>query len=63
MKHKVMVRFANETVYYNSIELDVDKLEKVLVFPDEVFGTIDGVRLAIKREDYEQLKTKDEQVN
>lgn len=63
MKHKVMVRFANESVYYNSIELDVDKLEKVLVFPDEVFGTIDGVRLAIKREDYEQLKTKDEQVN
>lgn len=63
MKHKVMVRFANETVYYNSIELDVDKLEKVVVFPDEVFGTIDGVRLAIKREDYEQLKTKDEQVN
>ena len=63
MKHKVMVRFTNETVYYNSIELDVDKLEKVVVFPDEVFGTIDGVRLAIKREDYEQLKTKDEQVN
>lgn len=58
-----MVRFANETVYHTFIELDVDKLEKVVVFPEEVFGTIDGVRLALKREDYEQLKTKDEQVN
>ena len=63
MKHKVMVRFTNETVYHNFIELDVDKLEKVVVFPEEVFGTIDGVRIAMKREDYEQLKTKDEQVN
>ena len=58
-----MVRFTNETVYHNFIELDVDKLEKVVVFPEEVFGTIDGVRIALKREDYEQLKTKDEQVN
>lgn len=63
MKHKVMVRFANETVYHTFIELDVDKLEKVVLFPEEVFGTIDGVRLALKREDFEQLKTKDEQVN
>jgi hypothetical protein len=58
MKQKVMVRFANESVYYNFIELDVDKLENIMKFPEEVFGTIDGTRLAIKREDYERFKTK-----
>jgi predicted enzyme related to lactoylglutathione lyase len=58
-----MVRFANEMEYYTFMELDVNKLEKVMKFSEEIFGTINGVRIAMKREDYEQLKTKDEQVN
>jgi hypothetical protein len=55
MKQPVLVRFANESYHSTIIDLDVSKLINVVKFPKEVFGTIDGIRIAILREEYEQL--------
>ena len=54
MKQRVLVRFANESYHSTIIDLDISKLEDVIKFPKEIFGTIDGVRIAILREEYEQ---------
>jgi len=54
MKQSVLVRLANESYHSTIIELDVSKLTNVVKFPNEVFGTIDGVRVAILREEYDQ---------
>ena len=54
MKQRVLVRFANESYHSTIIDLDISKLENVIKFPKEIFGTIDGVRIAILREEYEQ---------
>lgn len=54
MKQPVLVRFANEAYHSTIIDLDVTKLTNVIQFPKEIFGTIDGIRIAILREEYEQ---------
>ena len=53
MKQRVLVRFANEMHYVNTIELDPNKLKDIMRFRDEVFATIDATRIAIKREDFD----------
>jgi hypothetical protein len=53
MKQRVLVRFANEMHYVNTIELDPNKLKDIMRFRDEVFATIDSTRIAIKREDFD----------
>jgi hypothetical protein len=58
-KVEVLVRFANESVYYNKIKIDPTKIEDPMVFTDEVFVSIDGVRVAMKREDWNNLKLKE----
>jgi len=55
MKKPVLVRFANESTYHTVIKLDPKKLENIKKFPEDIFVTIDGVRISIKREDYEEL--------
>ena len=57
-KVEVLVRFANETVYYNKINIDPTKIENPMVFIDEVFVTIDGIRVAMKKEDWILLNEK-----
>ena len=54
MKQPILVRFANESHHSIIIDLDVSRLEDVMKFPKEIFGTIDGLRIAILREEYEQ---------
>jgi hypothetical protein len=51
-KVEVLVRFANEGVYYSRISIDPKKIENPMVFTDEVFFTIDGIRVAVKKEDW-----------
>lgn len=58
-KVEVLVRFANESVYYNKIKIDPSKIEDPRVFKDEVFVRIDGITVAIKREDWDNLKLKE----
>jgi len=58
MKQELLVRFANESYHSTIINIDVEKLTDITVFPDEVFATIDGVRIAILREEYESAMQK-----
>lgn len=53
VKQRVLVRFANEMHYINTIEIDPSKLKDIMRFRDEVFATIDDTRIAIKREDFD----------
>jgi hypothetical protein len=56
MKKELMVRFANESIYYTRITVSLDKIKGPLEFPNEVFFTIDDTRVAVKREDWEEIK-------
>jgi len=56
MKKELMVRFANESIYYTRITVSLDKIKDELEFPNEVFFTIDDTRVAVKREDWEEIK-------
>jgi hypothetical protein len=55
-KSELYVRFANESVYYSKILIDPSKIEDPMIFIDEVFFTIDGIRVAIKKEDWIMLE-------
>ena len=52
---KTPVRFANESTTTTNIEIDPSKLREVQIFDKEVFATIDEIRIAISREDYNKL--------
>jgi hypothetical protein len=54
MKTKIPVRFPNESTYTN-IEISPKMLKEVTIWPDDVFATIDDIRIAMKREDYNKL--------
>ena len=56
MKKEVLVRFANQGVYYNRIMVDPKKIENPMVFTNEVFFNIDGIRVSVKKEDWEELQ-------
>jgi hypothetical protein len=55
-KIEVLVRFANEGTYYSTISIDPKKIEDPMIFTDEVFVTIDGIRVAMKKEDWNTLE-------
>ena len=52
---KIPVRFANESTITTNIEIDPSKLREVQIFDQEVFATIDEIRIAMSREDYNKL--------
>jgi len=54
-KTKIPVRFANESTTTGLIEIDPKNLKEVQIFQDEVFATIDDIRIAIRTEDYNKL--------
>lgn len=54
-KYPVLVRFANESVYYTTIELHPSQLTDVMMFHMDVFATVDDTRISIKREDYDAM--------
>ena len=54
-KQKIPVRFANESTATANVEIDASKLKDIQIFDDEVFATIDDIRIAIRREDYNKL--------
>ena len=54
-KVELLVSFANEGYYYNKIKIDTEKIKDVMKFPKEVFFTIDDVRVACDREDWENI--------
>jgi hypothetical protein len=56
MKVELLVRFANEGHYYHSIKVDPERIKDVMIFPKEVFFTIDDVRVACDREDWDKVQ-------
>lgn len=54
-KVEVYVRFANEGLYYDKITVNPDSLKDPEIFSDEVFVTIDDIRVAIKKEDWDRI--------
>ena len=54
-KKKIPVRFANESTATANVEIDPSKLRDIQIFTDEVFATIDDLRIAIKRDHYNEL--------
>ena len=60
MKKEVLVRFANQWVYYNRIMVDPKKIEDPMVFTNEVFFNIDGIRVSVKKKDWEELQKTEE---
>ena len=56
MKVELLVRFANECYRYNSIKIDPKRIEDPLPFPKEVFFSIDGIRVACDREDWDRMQ-------
>ena len=56
-KIDILVRFANEGVYYNTVSVDPKKIKDPMVFIDEVFITIDDIKVAIKKEDWNKIES------
>jgi hypothetical protein len=56
MKKEVFVRYANEGVYYSRIMVDPKNIKEPMIFPNEVFFTVDNIRVAVKKEDWEELQ-------
>lgn len=55
MKIETLVRFVDST-YYHRITINPKKIEDPMVFPNEVFFTIDGTRVAVKKEEWKELE-------
>ena len=55
-KVEVLVRFANEGVYYNTIKIDPSKISDLMFFPNKLFFNIDGKPVEIKKEDWEKIE-------
>jgi len=53
-KQRAQIRFANES-QYTTIMIDILQLQQITVFPDEIFGTIDDIRIAMKKSEYNRL--------
>ena len=53
-KIKTPVRFPNESTYTN-IEINPQMLKEVTIWDEDVFATIDDIRIAMTREDYNKL--------
>jgi hypothetical protein len=58
-KVELYVRLANESAYYNKLTVNPSKIENPRIFKDEVFVLIDGITVAIKRKDWDNLKLKE----
>ena len=61
-KIKTPVRFPNESTYTN-IDINPKMLKEVTIWPDDVFATIDDIRIAMTREDYNKLFENEKLIN
>lgn len=55
-KVEMYVRFANEGLYYDKINVDPTKISNPRIFIDEVFFNIDGITVATRKEDWEKIE-------
>ena len=52
---KIPVRFADSSSTTTNIEIDPSKLRDVQILDEEVFATIDEIRIAMAKKDYNKL--------
>jgi len=52
---KIPVRFADSTSTTTNIEIDPSKLRDVQILDEEVFATIDEIRIAMTKKHYNKL--------
>jgi len=57
MKVETYVRFPNSD-YYQKIVINPKKMRTKSIFNEEVFVLIDGLTVAMKKEEYESIKDK-----
>lgn len=56
MKKKVLVKLQGSTLYKTHAEIDFSKIKNILVFPNDVFFEIDNLKVAIKKEDWNDIQ-------
>jgi hypothetical protein len=54
-KVEIYVRFANDCDYYGKIMVDPNNIKDPQVFDKEVFVTIDNLRVAIPRMEWDRI--------
>jgi len=52
---KIPVRFADSNSTTTNIEIDPSKLRDIQILENEVFATIDEIRIAMTKKDYNKL--------
>lgn len=55
-KTEIYVRFANGSQYYNKINIDISKITNVNEIGNEVFFTVDNLRVAAPIKEWLQIK-------
>ena len=55
-KTEIYVRFANGSQYYNKINIDISKITNVNEIGNEVFFTVDNLRVATPIKEWLQIK-------
>jgi hypothetical protein len=55
MKKTVLVRLAGEAHYSKHLKINPSKLKNIVKFPKDVFADYKGVRISIKREEFDKL--------
>jgi hypothetical protein len=55
-KTEIYVRFANESQYYSKINIDISKITNVNEIGNEVFFTVDNLRVATPIKEWLQIK-------
>lgn len=63
IKKSVLVRIAGENTYKKHLKIDPSKLTNILKLPKDVFADYKGIRISIKREDFDTLIEEHEQSN
>jgi len=62
MKHPIFLRVLGKDPYKKWVEIDITKFKYEYRLNKEVIGFLDGIRVAICIDDYEQIKKGYEQI-
>lgn len=55
IKKSVLVRIAGENTYKKHLKIDPSKLKNIVKFPKDVFADYKGIRISIKRDEFDKM--------
>ena len=55
IKKSVLVRIAGENTYKKHLKIDPSKLTNILKLPKDVFADYKGIRISIKRDEFDKM--------